>query len=98
MAGLFAAILLERQGADVMIYEKSGADLSGRGAGLTGGPELFEAIRRIGCTQVSRPSVVSERQVVLDHDGSIMSDQVSAGARFCWDTLYKAARSKLRQE
>ncbi|OHV14794.1 hypothetical protein BK022_23785 [Methylorubrum extorquens] len=95
IAGLFAAILLGRQGMDVRIYERSGADLSGRGAGLTGARELVEAIHLIGCDRVSRLSVTSNRQVVLDREGQIVADQPSFGLRFSWDLLYRAARSKL---
>ncbi|SEJ82074.1 2-polyprenyl-6-methoxyphenol hydroxylase [Sphingobium sp. AP50] len=95
IAGLFAAILLDRQGMDVRIYERSGADLSGRGAGLTGGRELFDAIHKIGCSNVSRLSVLSDRQVMLDQQGGVVADQPASGSRFSWDLLYRTARAKL---
>jgi 2-polyprenyl-6-methoxyphenol hydroxylase-like FAD-dependent oxidoreductase len=95
LGGLFAGILLYRQGVDVRIYERSGADLKGRGAGLTGGPELFDGLRLISCDDVGRIGVASNRQVVLDRKGRIVADRPSGGMRFSWDVLYRAARAKL---
>jgi 2-polyprenyl-6-methoxyphenol hydroxylase-like FAD-dependent oxidoreductase len=95
LGGLFAGILLHNQGFDVRIYERSGADLKGRGAGLTGGPELFDGLRLIGCDDVGRIGVASNRQVVLDRKGRIIADRPSGGMRFSWDVLYRAARAKL---
>ncbi|MFM0484809.1 FAD-dependent monooxygenase [Paraburkholderia strydomiana] len=98
IAGLFAAILLDRQGFDVRIYERSGSNLSGRGAGLTGGRELFDAIRSIGCSHVSSLAVVSKRQIILDRQGRVVAEHDAAGARFSWDLLYRTARSKLPED
>ena len=44
MSGLFGAAFLRQIGWDVDVYERSSIELVGRGAGITGHPELFEAL------------------------------------------------------
>lgn len=41
LAGLFAGILLQRDGHDVKMFERSASGLAGRGAGLVGQQDLF---------------------------------------------------------
>src|ERR1700716_2710502 len=48
MAGLFAALLLRRAGWQVDVYERIGAELGGRGAGIVTHSELFEVLGRAG--------------------------------------------------
>jgi 2-polyprenyl-6-methoxyphenol hydroxylase-like FAD-dependent oxidoreductase len=44
MSGLFSAAFLRQIGWDVDVYERSGVELVGRGAGITGHPELFDGL------------------------------------------------------
>jgi 2-polyprenyl-6-methoxyphenol hydroxylase-like FAD-dependent oxidoreductase len=46
MAGLFAALLLRQDGWNVDVYERIGAELAGRGAGIVTHSELFEVLSR----------------------------------------------------
>ncbi|MDH5536122.1 MAG: FAD-dependent oxidoreductase, partial [Betaproteobacteria bacterium] len=48
LGGLFTANLLLQRGWEVEVFEHSGEDLVGRGAGIIPHPELFEALTRIG--------------------------------------------------
>jgi 2-polyprenyl-6-methoxyphenol hydroxylase-like FAD-dependent oxidoreductase len=49
MAGLFAALLLlRRAGWQVDVYERIGAELAGRGAGIVTHGELFDVLARAG--------------------------------------------------
>jgi 2-polyprenyl-6-methoxyphenol hydroxylase-like FAD-dependent oxidoreductase len=48
MAGLFAALLLRRAGWQVDVYERIGAELAGRGAGIVTHRELFDVLARAG--------------------------------------------------
>ena len=98
IGGLFAAIFLDQQGFDVRVYERSGLDLSGRGAGLSAGQELFDALRQIGFGEVGELCVVSKGQVILDKEGRVAGSHASRGARFSWDVLYGAARSMLSDD
>ena len=53
MGGLFAALLLRRAGWDVGAYERIGAELSGRGAGIVTHGELFDVLERAGVPRAS---------------------------------------------
>ena len=48
MSGLFSAAFLRQIGWDVDVYERSNVELVGRGAGITGHPELLEALEASG--------------------------------------------------
>ncbi|WP_421721641.1 NAD(P)-binding protein [Agrobacterium tumefaciens] len=47
LAGLFAGILLGRDGHDVKVYERSSTGFAGRGAGLVPQQEVFHILREI---------------------------------------------------
>ncbi|TGS69831.1 2-polyprenyl-6-methoxyphenol hydroxylase, partial [Mesorhizobium sp. M8A.F.Ca.ET.181.01.1.1] len=49
LAGLFTAILLQQDGHDAKVYERSSSGLAGRGAGLVPQQDLFDVLREIGC-------------------------------------------------
>jgi hypothetical protein len=48
MSGLFTAAFLRQIGWDVDVYERSKVELVGRGAGITGHPEMFDALQASG--------------------------------------------------
>src|SRR5437660_830492 len=48
MSGLFTAAFLRQIGWDADVYERSSVELVGRGAGITGHPELFESLEASG--------------------------------------------------
>ena len=48
MSGLFSAAFLRQIGWDADVYERSNVELVGRGAGITGHPELLEALEASG--------------------------------------------------
>ena len=48
MSGLFSAAFLRQVGWDCDVYERSGGELVGRGAGITTHPELLEALEKSG--------------------------------------------------
>ncbi len=48
MSGLFTAAFLRQIGWDVDVYERSRVELVGRGAGITGHPELLDALTASG--------------------------------------------------
>ena len=47
IAGLFAALHLQRVGWQVDVYERVSVELDGRGAGIVTHPELFEALAAV---------------------------------------------------
>src|ERR1041385_2919037 len=48
MSGLFTAAFLRQIGWDADVYERSGVELVGRGAGITTHPELLHALKASG--------------------------------------------------
>ena len=70
MAGIFAALLLRRAGWAVDVYERIGAELAGRGAGIVTHRELFDVLGNAGidtaaaATLTPRPVTKSRRRMV----------------------------------
>ncbi|WP_426122846.1 FAD-dependent monooxygenase [Pararhizobium sp. PWRC1-1] len=95
LAGLFCGALLHRAGHDVLIFERSGSDLATRGAGLVGGADLFNVLRLLRCEHVTKLAVTATSQVLVNLDGSIVSERQVGISRFSWDLLYKSARRKI---
>ncbi|MDQ0390891.1 FAD binding domain-containing protein [Labrys monachus] len=94
VGGLFAGVLLQRDGHDVRIYERSAGGLSGRGAGLVGQPDLFRLLRRIGADHVARVGVVAHERIFLDPTGAIESRIQSPQSQISWDYLYDTVAAK----
>ena len=68
MSGLFTAAFLRQIGWDVDVYERSSVELVGRGAGITGHPELLEALEASGAGTKDLGVEVPKR-VAIDRDG-----------------------------
>ena len=64
LGGLFAAVLLDRAGFDVRVFERSLTGLDGRGAGLVAQRPVFRLLREIGCNHVARIGVTAWRAAV----------------------------------
>lgn len=95
LAGLFAGILLQRDGHDVKIYERSSSGLAGRGAGLVGQQDLFRMLRAIGCEHVARVGVVAAERIYFNRDGSIAERSATPQTQISWDFLYSTVASHL---
>lgn len=98
LAGLFAAILLEADGHDVRIYERSASGLAGRGAGLVGQQDLFRLLRRIGCEHLARVGVVAFERIYFERDGSIAASNKSPQTQISWDHLFSSVAARLAPE
>src|SRR5467141_3947757 len=77
MAGLFAALLLRRAGWQVDVYERIGAELAGRGAGIVTHRELFDVLAKagidtaaaaLGACPNSRCSILSESDSTVGYE------------------------------
>jgi 2-polyprenyl-6-methoxyphenol hydroxylase-like FAD-dependent oxidoreductase len=80
LAGLFAANLLRTIGWDVAVFERSGRDLSDRGAGLGTQPELFAVMRHIGIRLDDSIGVEASSRICLDRNGKPLRSSL-AGSR-----------------
>ncbi|MDH2384465.1 FAD binding domain-containing protein [Bradyrhizobium sp. CER78] len=99
MAGLFAALLLRRQGWDVDIYERIGAELAGRGAGIVTHGELFEVLARAGIdTDAAAVGVAVPGRRVLDRSGRIEGERELSQVLTSWGHLYGLLRAALPAE
>jgi 2-polyprenyl-6-methoxyphenol hydroxylase-like FAD-dependent oxidoreductase len=99
MSGLFTALLLRGAGWRVNVFERSGAGLSGRGAGIATHPELFEVLQQAGVDVHSVPAgvPVSGRRVFgLNGEviGKLRLPQIMAS----WGHLYGLLRRALPAE
>ncbi len=69
ISGLFAALLLQRHGWRVDVYERSAGELAGRGAGIVAQPELREALAAAGIGDIGDVGVRIDTRILLDRDG-----------------------------
>src|SRR5476651_2067419 len=76
MSGLFSAAFLRQIGWDVDVYERSAVELVGRGAGITGHPELLEALEKSGAGTVDLGIEVPKR-IAIDRDGRVTDERKS---------------------
>ncbi|MCM2402661.1 FAD binding domain-containing protein [Rhizobium sp. S153] len=95
LAGLFTAILLQKDGHDVKIYERSSSGLAGRGAGLVPQAELFHVLREIGCEHVARIGVVAKERIYFDAAGGIAQVVAMPQMQVSWDYLFESVHSRL---
>jgi 2-polyprenyl-6-methoxyphenol hydroxylase-like FAD-dependent oxidoreductase len=93
LGGLFAANLLLRCGWDVHVFEHSGDDLVGRGAGIITHPELFECLARIGIDVDARFGVDIPERVAFDRAGRVISTLPLAQCLTTWGRLYELLMS-----
>src|ERR1700758_5114124 len=94
MAGLFAALLLRRAGWQVDVYERIGAELAGRGAGIVTHQELFEVLARAGIdTEAAAVGVAVPGRRVLDRTGRIEGEHELHQVLTSWGRLYGLLRA-----
>ena len=88
VAGLFAAIYLRQSGWSVDVYEKSKADLSGRGAGITSYPELLDALAASG-VGTDDLGIVANRRITIDGNADVVSEMELPQLHTSWDRIYQ---------
>lgn len=99
MARLFAALLLRREGWSVDIYERIGAELAGRGAGIVTHRELFDVLGRTGIdTEAAAVGVAVPGRRVLDRSGRIEGELGLRQVLTSWGHLYGLLRAAFPTE
>jgi 2-polyprenyl-6-methoxyphenol hydroxylase-like FAD-dependent oxidoreductase len=88
LGGLFAANILHRAGWDVQVFERTGAELSGRGAGIVTHAELNAALVRAGCRVDETLGVPVPGRVTLARDGSVEAERPLPQVLTAWARLY----------
>ncbi len=98
IGGLFIATLLQREGFDVAIRERSVHGLDGRGAGLVAQREVFDMLREIGRVDLGHFGVTANERIYLDREGMIISRQHMPQTQLSWDTLFRTFRALVPAE
>ncbi len=94
MSGLFSAAFLNQIGWDVDVYERSKVELVGRGAGITGHPELFDALEASGAGTESLGVEVPKR-IAIDRDGRVTDERPLRQILTSWDRLQRLLRATI---
>ena len=94
MSGLFSAAFLRQIGWDADVYERSRVELVGRGAGITGHPELFEALEASGAGTKELGVEVSKR-IAVDRNGRIIDQRPLSQIMTSWDRMQRLLRATI---
>jgi 2-polyprenyl-6-methoxyphenol hydroxylase-like FAD-dependent oxidoreductase len=94
MSGLFSAAFLRQISWDVDVYERSRVELVGRGAGITGHPELLDALTTSGAG-TEQLGVEVPKRVALDRDGRITDERPLRQILTSWDRLQRLLRATI---
>ncbi len=94
MSGLFTAAFLRQIGWDAEVYERSTAELAGRGAGITTHPELLEALQKSGAGTRDL-GVEVEKRIALDRTGRVIGEKHLRQVLTSWDRLQRLLRATI---
>ncbi len=98
ISGLFAALLLERHGWQVDVYERSAGALAGRGAGIVAQPELREALAAAGIGDIGAVGVQVETRILLDADGRELMRHPCSQTVTSWERVHTLLRARFPNE
>lgn len=93
IAGLLAGLLLLRDKWDVRIYERSGDELAGRGAGIAPHRALFDACALAGIDVEKTIGVESAGRTLLGRDGHVVASNEMRQLFTSWGLLYRSLRA-----
>jgi 2-polyprenyl-6-methoxyphenol hydroxylase-like FAD-dependent oxidoreductase len=91
MSGLLAAIMLDRRGWDVEVFERADSELAGRGAGIVAQPELIARLGALGLDVRDLGVPVAARKL-LDRDGNLAVSTTCPQVLTSWEWVYRMLR------
>jgi 2-polyprenyl-6-methoxyphenol hydroxylase-like FAD-dependent oxidoreductase len=94
ISGLFAGLLLRRAGWQAEIFERSGAELAGRGAGIVTHAELRDALRLAGIDPDNDLGVDVEIRRIFDRAGALIAEQPFPQIVTSWDRMFRVLRNE----
>ena len=97
MSGLLSALLLQRRGWRVDIYERVEGELSGRGAGIVAQPELIARLKGLGL-DTEGLGVAIERRQLLDPQGCTADELACPQVATAWERVYRLLRDAFAPE
>ncbi len=92
MSGLLSALLLQRSGWRVDIYERVGEELSGRGAGIIAQPELIARLSGLGLRTDDLGVHIARRQI-LNARGDVTDELACAQVATAWERVFRLLRA-----
>lgn len=92
MSGLLSALLLQRSGWRVDVYERVGEELSGRGAGIVAQPELIARLNGLGLRTDNLGVRIARRQI-LNAGGEITDELACAQVATAWERVFRLLRA-----
>ena len=98
IGGLTAALVLRDAGCDVHVYERSDADLVGRGAGIVVHPMTVRYFAENNVLELDRISVPSRTLRYINSDGTVAYEEQVNYRLTAWNTLYRALRACLEPD
>jgi 2-polyprenyl-6-methoxyphenol hydroxylase-like FAD-dependent oxidoreductase len=94
MAGLFAAVLLRRDGWNVRVFERSEGELASRGAGIATHDELYAAFAQAGVALSEAMGVESLGRVTFDREGKVIGRMPMRQIMTSWSLMYRFLRAQ----
>lgn len=95
ISGLFAALMLQRRGWHVDVFESTPGEIEGRGAGIVAQPELRRALSAAGIDDIGAVGVTVESRVIIDRDGRELMTYPCAQTVTSWERVRKLLRAAL---
>jgi 2-polyprenyl-6-methoxyphenol hydroxylase-like FAD-dependent oxidoreductase len=91
MSGLLAAIMLERRGWRVDVFERVAGELAGRGAGIVAQTELIARLSTLGLDVRDLGVPIAARQI-LDQEGRVAVTASCPQVLTAWERVYRVLR------
>jgi 2-polyprenyl-6-methoxyphenol hydroxylase-like FAD-dependent oxidoreductase len=95
ISGLFAALLLRREGWEVEVFERSHVELTGRGAGIVTHAELRNALAAAGVDPNDNLGVEVSRRRMIDREGRIALESECPQILTSWDRMFRILKNAL---
>jgi 2-polyprenyl-6-methoxyphenol hydroxylase-like FAD-dependent oxidoreductase len=92
MAGLFAALALQRRGWVVDVYERNAVPLEGRGAGIVTHRRLAAALAEVGLALPDMIGVPIPERRLYGRDGALLRSLDMVQTNTSWDGLLRVLR------
>lgn len=97
MSGLLSALLLQRAGWDVHVYERVEGELSGRGAGIVAQQQLIARLRGLGLATEELGVHIAKRQII-DAQGRVTREYDCPQVATAWERVYRLLRDAFPPE
>ncbi|HET9903605.1 MAG TPA: FAD binding domain-containing protein [Xanthobacteraceae bacterium] len=98
MSGLFAALLLQKQGFEVEVFERVEGELADRGAGIVAQPEIARAFRRLGIDFGDNLGVSTVPRRTFDREGRLVGETTCPQTHTAWERVFRLLRKAFAPE